>query len=106
MDQEHGKPEQPVKFEWLRRKDGTPDIYSNYVNASWTLFDVRVTFGQLLPLDVGSNSGFVVEERAAVTIAWAEAKILRDALNDLVARYEKVNGEIKPINLAPNTPLT
>lgn len=104
MDEEKKQPETPVKFEWVKRKEGTPEIYSNYVNASWTLFDVRITLGQLVPLDVGSNTGFVVEERAAVTVAWPEAKVLRDALVDLVSRYEKVNGEIKPLKLPPATP--
>jgi hypothetical protein len=103
MDEEKKQPETPVKFEWSKRKEGTPEIYSNYVNASWTLFDVRIVLGQLVPLNSGGGAEFVVEERAAITVAWPEAKILRDALTDLVARYEKVNGEIKPLKLPPAT---
>jgi hypothetical protein len=105
MEEEHKKAEQPVKFEWVKRKEATPEIYCNYVTASWTLFDARIVLGQLIPVDNASHSGFLVEERAAVTVAWAEAKVLRDALTDLVARYEKINGEIKPLKLPPNTPL-
>jgi|SRR5580692_5800907 hypothetical protein len=105
MNEESKNPEQPVKFPWAKRKEGTPDIYCNYVNASWTLYDVRVVLGQLVPVDNGEHAGFVVEERGAVTVAWPEAKVLRDALIDLIARYEKTNGEIKPLKLPPNTPL-
>jgi hypothetical protein len=101
MEEAHKKPEQPVKFEWVKGKEVMPEIYCNYVNASWTLYDVRVVLGQLVPLDNGKNAGFVVEERGAVTVAWPEAKVLRDALIDLVARYEKTNGEIVPLKLPP-----
>jgi|SRR5208282_918099 len=103
MEQEQKKPELPVKFQWVEPKEGTPEIYSNYVHASWTLFDVRILLGQLVPLSVDPTSGFVVEERVAVTVAWPEAKVLRDALVDLVSRYEKVNGEIQPLKLPSNT---
>jgi Protein of unknown function (DUF3467) len=104
MDEEQKKPEQPVKFEWVKGKERTPEIYCNYVNASWTLYDVRVVLGQLVPRDNGENAGFVIEERGAVTVAWPEAKVLRNALIDLVDKYEKTNGEIVPLKLPPPTP--
>src|SRR5271169_3481731 len=104
--EEQKQPEPPVRFDWVKRKEGTPEIYTNYLHASWTLFDVRVIAGQLVPLSNDSISGFVAEERVALTFAWPQAKVLRDALIDLVARYEKTNGEIKPPKLPPNTPLT
>jgi hypothetical protein len=88
------------KFEWIKTKE-VPEIYGNYVNVSWSLFDVRFVVGQLVPTGPNLTSEFFAEQRAAVTVAWPEAKVLRDLLIDLVARYEKVNGEIKPINLAP-----
>jgi hypothetical protein len=102
MDQEQEKPK-PTKFDWIKPKEATPEIYCNYFHPSWTLFDVRVQLGQLVPRDSDPASGFVVEQRGAVTVAWPEVKILRDALANLVAKYEKVNGEIKPLKLAPNT---
>jgi hypothetical protein len=92
-----------AKFQWVKPEEGAPEIYCNYVNVTWTLFDVRFLLGQLIPSGVDLNAGFVVEQRGAVTFAWAEAKVLRDMLADLVARYESVNGEIKPIKLPPNT---
>ena len=35
-----------------------------------------------------------VEERAAVTITWRNAKLMRNQLSDLIQAYEEVNGEI------------
>jgi hypothetical protein len=108
MAEEEKIPEQvapePAKFEWAKTKQDTPEIYGNYFHVSWTLFDVRFQLGQLIPKDTNIQSSFFAEHRGAVTIAWPEAKLLRDTLIDLVARYEKANGEIKPIKLPANTP--
>ena len=91
----------PIAKEWVQPKSGVvPEIYCNFVNSSWTLFDVRVRLGQLVPRE--GEEGFVVEERAAVTFSWNEAKIMRDMLAQLVEAYEKVNGEIKQPRLAPD----
>jgi hypothetical protein len=88
-----------VKFDWAKTKQDTPEIYGNYYHVSWTLFDVRFQIGQLIPKDTNKQPSFFAEHRGAVTIAWPEAKALRDTLIDLVARYEKANGEIKPLKL-------
>jgi Protein of unknown function (DUF3467) len=88
-----------AQFNW-RPIPGTPQIYTNYVTVSWTLFDVRFVFGQLIPAEPGKKN-FIVEERGAVTFAWPEAKALRDMLANLVAKYEEANGEIKPLKLPP-----
>jgi hypothetical protein len=96
MDQPEHVPK-PSDYKW-RAKEGTPQIYTNYVNVSWTLFEIRFVLGQLIPTDPGTKE-FIVEERASVTFAWPEAKAVRDMLINLVAEYEKVNGEIKPIKL-------
>jgi hypothetical protein len=90
-----------VKFQWSKPKEAAPEIYGNYVHVSWTLFDVRFLIGQLIPTGVDLSSGFVAEERAAVTVAWPEAKVLRDMLTEIVDRYEKINGEIKQLKLPP-----
>lgn len=89
-------------YEW-RAKEGTPQIYTNFANVSWTLFDVRFVFGQLIPAAPGTKQ-FIVEERASVTFAWPEAKALRDMLVALIAQYEEVNGEIKPLKIPPAPP--
>lgn len=90
-------------FSWAKVKDGTPEIYCNYFNVGWTLFDVRFVLGQLVPITPDSKT-FEAEQRAAVTIAWPDVKVLRDALIALVQRYEEANGEIKPIKLPLATP--
>jgi hypothetical protein len=88
------------KFEWVPSPRGTFETYSNYTHTSWSLFDVRVTFGQIRP-EVGDSPRFVVEERAAITVSWAHAKQLLLGLSALIESYEKTNGEIKPLKLTP-----
>jgi hypothetical protein len=103
MAEEKKQPEKP-KFVWVKPEEATPEIYANYVHVSWSLFDVRLQLGQLIPTGTDLTSEFVVEQRGAVTVAWAEAKVLRDMLVNMVERYEKTNGEIKPLKLPLNTP--
>ena len=93
-----------TKFEWLKEVAPTPDLYSNYVHTSWTLFDVRLELGHLVPLGKEKSEGFAVEKVGALTIAWPHAKYLRDTLAALVKSYEEQNGEIKPIKLPPVPP--
>ncbi len=104
MDQDKKTVEAPSIYKWVRPKENIPEIYGNTVNPSWTLVDVRFRIGQLVPTVSGSSLEFVSEEQAAVTIAWPYVKVLRDMLTALVANYENVNGEIKPINLPPTIP--
>jgi hypothetical protein len=101
---EHEKMPKPehVITEFRKHEDGIFEVYTNFVNVTWTLFDVRLRLAQVVPTatKVGDNSaGFVAEERAAVTMAWPEAKVLRDMLANAVKRYEETNGEIKPLKL-------
>ena len=57
------------------------------------------SLAQLDPLNSGHSPTdplrFVAEELAAVTMAWGQAKLLRDALIDAIERYEIANGELK-----------
>ncbi len=90
-------------FEWSEAKNNAAELYTNLIHLTWTLYDIRLVLGQLKSARPGSdNSGFFVEQQGSVTMSWSQAKVLRDMLTDQVARYEKVNGEIKPINLAPS----
>jgi len=106
------KPSQP-KQRWIPARDGSfIEIYGNFAHASWTLFDVRIKVGHLIPSEESPDpiddkdslnpKGFVIEQLAAITIAWPQAKYLRDVLTRLVASYEEVNGEIKPLKLPPD----
>lgn len=101
MDEDQKTPVAPVIYKWVRSKENIPEIYGNMVNPSWTLVDVRFRIGQLVPIDSETATEFVSEEQAAVTISWPYVKVLRNVLSELVANYEKVNGEIKQINLPP-----
>lgn len=94
MAEESKQPE----LRWVRARE-VPEYYCNFTRASWTLFDVRVKIGQLVPSGEGVKD-FVVEERAAVTFSWNQAKILARLLSELVASFEEVNGEIKSLKLA------
>jgi hypothetical protein len=88
-------------WEWVPPRNGVfRDIYANIIHPSWTLFDVRVRLGQLIPA-ADYKADFVIEEQGTVTMSWHEAKILRDALSELIAAYEKTNGELKPQKITP-----
>lgn len=94
--------EEKKTFKWVKPDEPTPEIYTNFVHATWSLFDVRVILGQLEPVAPGDNNDFVVRQKGSVSFAWAQAKVLRDMLNGLVESYEKTNGEIKPLKIAPS----
>jgi hypothetical protein len=92
--------DEPSKiFEWEPSPNGNPEIYANFTHISWSLVDVRIQFGQLIP-DAPTSKRFVSQERGAVTIAWQRAKLLAKTLTNLVEAYEEVNGDIKPLKLA------
>lgn len=98
--------EKPVlnKFDWVVPEEGVFEVYGNIFHASWSLYDIRIRVGQLVPTSPEEDARFVAEERAAVTIAWGQVKNLRDVLIDLVGRYERTNGEIKQVKLPSNEP--
>jgi hypothetical protein len=88
---------------WVDPRDGEfHELYCNFIHASWTLFDVRLRIGQLIPAEGGDAKNFVAEEQGAVTMPWPQAKNLRDLLDRLVKSYEQVNGEIKLLKLPPD----
>ena len=88
--------------------DGIFEAYSNVVNSNWTLTDVRLRFAELIYVPDEDrpnweNQHGVVMERAAITIPWYQAKVLRNILDGLIKNYEAVNGELKLLNL-PDAP--
>lgn len=94
-------PEATKTFKWIPARDGTVlEIYSNFMHASWTLFDVRVRLGELISLPPDDTN--VIEERGNVTFSWPQAKYMAGILSQLVKSFEDVNGEIKPLKLPPD----
>ena len=83
-------------FMWVMPEDGMCDVYSNFLHLNWTLYDVRIRFGQIIPHPEQQPDAAVwaINEQAAVTVPWGQAKLLRDMLNDAVQKYETANGEI------------
>ncbi|HZL27376.1 MAG TPA: DUF3467 domain-containing protein [Acidobacteriaceae bacterium] len=88
------------KRDWIANPKGIPEIYSNYIHTSWSLFDVRILLGQLKPV-LGESMDFKVEEQGAVFLSWGQTKNLVRLLSGMVQAYESVNGEIPKLNLAP-----
>jgi hypothetical protein len=88
------------KREWVANPKGLYEGYSNNIHANWSLFDVRILFGYLKPA-LGNSDKFVIEEQAAISLAWAQAKNLSQLLAGMVEAYESVNGEIPRLKLAP-----
>lgn len=85
--------------EWAQAP-AVPRIYANLVNLDWTLYDITMRFGQLKYVGDPRLRRLTAEEQASITVAWAEAKYLRDMLNEVLAKYERVNGEIDRPKLA------
>jgi hypothetical protein len=99
VDSQDEKAEYP-KREWVQNPKGIYEGYSNNIHSSWSLFDVRLLFGYLKP-HFGNSDKFVIEEQAAVSLSWAQAKNLARLLAGMVEAYESVNGEIPKLKLAP-----
>jgi hypothetical protein len=86
------------KFEIARPEDGTPHIYANVSFLTWTGMDISVKLYELVQPNreiEGQDLPNALMERAVVTFPWVAAKNFQRLLNDVIARYEKVNGEIK-----------
>jgi hypothetical protein len=86
-------------FERREHKDGIVEIYTNFIDLCWGPHDLRLCLARSFPTGGVYTSSetvrIVVEQTAAVTMAWREAKLLRDMLSDAVERYELANGELK-----------
>lgn len=87
------------ELDWVKSPDGVLDIYANMAHLTWTLDDVRVRLGQVVdsPETPNPGPGFkgIAQERAAVTMSWRNAKLLRDQLTTVLNNYEKLHGEIE-----------
>jgi hypothetical protein len=85
------------KPEWISAPDGVFEGYANFIHVNWTLYDVRIRFAQIIadPSTTPELAPWVIEESAAISLPWGQAKYLHDLLARIIGLYEKVNGEIK-----------
>ena len=104
MSDEQAGTNQTNAIETREHKDGVREIYTNFIDISWGLHDLRLRLSCVVPIVSAYIKSrpvrFVVEEHTAVTMAWAQAKLLRDSLTDAIERYEVANGEIRWPKLA------
>ena len=92
----------------LKQVKGICEVYANVIHINWTAYDVRLRLGQLIadPRTSPQNAKWVVEEQAAITMAYGEAKYLRNLLHGIILDYEAKNGELKmPVLPAPPAPV-
>lgn len=69
-------------IEFRDHKDGVCEIYSNFVDIGWGANDVYLRLSHLVPTATQARPDrFVVEVRAAVNMAWAQAKLLQRHAN-------------------------
>lgn len=87
-------PERQVEF--VEPKDGVFRTYANYHGLGWTVYDVRLLFGELI--DVLPEK-FIIEEVAHVTLSWQQAKLLSNGLSEIIRKYEAANGPLEPIKV-------
>ena len=91
----------PPQLPLISSRAGVIEVYSNFAGFSWTQYDVRLRFAQVIPNPQNPpGPEFAAEERVAVTLSWAHAKALAAILGELVKTYEQVNSPIQ----APKIP--
>ncbi len=106
MEEDQGKPaaplsSPPVKVRHVEAPGGAAEVYANYVDISWTSFDLQYRFShnQRLPNEPEPTNR--MEHRATVTLSWAQAKMLVAQTLAILQKYEQLNGEIE---LPPKLP--
>jgi hypothetical protein len=96
------------KLPWVKSPNGVFEVYANNLHLTWSIDDVRIRLAQVVDNpetpDPGSSFRGAAEERAAITMSWRLAAMLRNQLSNAIENYEKTNGPIN-INakLAPST---
>jgi hypothetical protein len=101
MEKDHKK-----AFRLVDPEGGLPEIYSNHVALGSTRDDIRIQFGQIIPLksrmvdaaferpegnakDLTGVAPGVVAERVAVTVSYPQAERLSQLLADAVSEGRK-----------------
>jgi len=86
-----------IAAQWILPGTAAGDVYSNFLHLNWTLHDVRIRFGHIIPDPTSQPETlkWAVKEMAVVNMPWGQAKVLRDMLIALIDKFEHLNGEIK-----------
>jgi len=92
-------PNRPLEF---TRHENFESWYANNVQFEPNEFDLRMVFGENESL----GGKRVVQQHTAMSVSWAEAKILAYFLQLHIAAAEKVNGKINvPRSVWPTEPI-
>jgi hypothetical protein len=72
-------------------------VYANTFDVNWTLTDATIRFTQIVQIVVPATGETEGRFRPLVSVVmpWWQLKLLRDALADLIDRYETANGELE-----------
>jgi len=87
-------PERAVEL--VEPDNGMFRTYSNHHLLGWTGYDVRMLFGELVEI---TDDKYVIEQTAQITLSWQQAKLLLGNLQDVISRYEAINGPIEPVKV-------
>jgi hypothetical protein len=100
---EKGIEETPQQPSSMKQIDDFSSGYANYVFLENSFWDLKLVFGQLDQ----SVTPPTTEMHTAITIPWAQAKILSYLIRAHVAGYELTNGKIRipPSVLPPELPI-
>ena|SRR5258708_40265884 len=86
-------PQPQKQFDFVESEDGIFRTYTNHHMIGWTGYDVRLVFGELVEV---TDDKLIIEQTAHITMSWPQAKVLLASLQDLIGKYEKLNGSIIP----------
>jgi len=78
-------------------------VYANNVRFEMTAWDLRILFGQLMPISEGKG---MVDWHTDVTIPWSQAKLMHLYLGINLALYERENGKITIPSAVLPAPIT
>jgi hypothetical protein len=80
------------KAELVRPKDGMAFFYANHFQLGQSSSDVRIVFGEITNV---TDQAVEVTQRAQVTVAWLQAKVLAEFLTAHIRLFEERNGPIQ-----------
>ena len=102
MTDENKPAEAPARMKWVSSPQGVFETYANATHLTWSLDDVKLFFAQIGEAEESVGPGDKIVsvniQKARITISWRNAKILHVQLGQVIANYERANGQI---NLKP-----